>query len=125
MQPEVSEPKNKKEFTAIEQWDMLAFKVIGNELVPKGFKTQKNGKYRGTEYVEVPKKAVTRTQKIGAQLVRGYRDKVLFDLNFKMAAYQGVIKTLNWWNWMAKAEMSSRIKEIQELIDLLNKTNIK
>lgn len=62
--------------TPTQQWDHLAFSVIGNELVPKGFKEKKNGMYRGTEYVEVPKKSVARTQKIAAQLVRGFRDKV-------------------------------------------------
>ena len=83
MQPETIKVNGEKpadiktrEFTPIENWDHLAFQVIYKELVPQGFKKVKNGKYKGSEFVEVPKKGVLRVQRIAAQLVRGYREKV-------------------------------------------------
>lgn len=64
----------KKELTPVQQWDQLAFQVIYNEICPKGFRKVKNGKYRGSEYVEMPRKAVVRVQRVSAQLIRGFRD---------------------------------------------------
>jgi hypothetical protein len=124
MQPEVEQPK-KKELTAIEQWDMLAFKVIGNELVPKGFKTQKNGKYRGTEYAEVPKKAVVRTQKIAAQLVRGYRDKLRKAIDEQISAGQMFSKTCKWWQFVLKRELNATITNLEKIKSELDKVDIK
>lgn len=70
----------KKEIPAIEQWNHLAFQAIYKELAPKGFKKFTNGHWRGAEHADIPflsKKQVVRTQKISAQLIRSYRDKVI------------------------------------------------
>jgi hypothetical protein len=110
MQPEVKEPETKKkEFTSVESWDQLSFQVIYNELVPKGFKEVKNGHYRGTQYVEVPKKAVTRTQKVAASLVRGFREKLKEQLKKEIATNKGLFEakkkeyeTTKFWQFKKK-----------------------
>jgi hypothetical protein len=135
MQPEVKEktatgektvvePKPKKEFSPVEQWDQLAFSVIYNELAPRGFKTQKNGKYKGSEYVEVPKKTVIKTQKIGAQLVRGFRDKTKKEFQERLDAakplmtkYQTEWKECAWFRLKKKRLLRNKGEYYQALVD--------
>lgn len=83
----------KKELTPVQQWDQLAFQVIYNEICPKGFRKVKNGKYRGSEYVEMPKKAVTRVQRISAQLIRGFREQAKLKVNSMLIIAEGKIDT--------------------------------
>lgn len=125
MQPE-KEPS--KQHTPIEQWDQIAFHLIYQELAPTGFKKQKNGKYRGTEYVEVPKKAVIRTQKITAQLVRGFRDNVKKEfermINESELAKHKVVKDLTetgWYKIKAKRHLQDVAVSFEQEINLLKK----
>jgi hypothetical protein len=78
----------KKEYSPSEQWDHLAFSVVINELAPKGFKEVKQGAYRGSVQANIPflhKNAVVKTQKIAAQLVRGFRDRAKKDLGLRLS----------------------------------------
>lgn len=70
----------KKEFSPTEQWDQLAFRVIYNELAPKGFKKLTSGAFKGQQIAVcagpgLPKIKVTSAQRIAAQLVRGFREQ--------------------------------------------------
>lgn len=98
------------------QWDHLAFSVIGNELVPKGFKEIRSGVYRGAVQANIPyldKKTVIKTQKIAAQLVRGFRDKT----KQRIAA---IIKEVD--QWIAEDEVE--LKECG-LLQFKKKRNLK
>lgn len=89
MQPEVKEkieainqvtkPKEVSEMSGPEQWDALAFKLIQQELAPKGYSEIKRGAYKGTVQSNIPflpKKTVQRCQNLAAQCVRSYRERV-------------------------------------------------
>jgi hypothetical protein len=148
MQPEVAEKikainevtaPNKRQPSPIEQWDILAFKAIGNELVPKGFKKQKNGKYRGTEYVETTKKAVIRTQKVAAQLIRGFRDKTRKELEELLTLnkaqrdqYTSDWSKTPWYKFKQKRHNRRRgeyyhgvVDALEDAIETLGRVNIK
>lgn len=93
MQPkeaQVFEKESKKEgrfTTPAEQWDQLAFTLMYQELAPKGFKKFTNGHWRGAEHADIPflsKKTVQKCQKISAQLVRGFREKVREGLQIRL-----------------------------------------
>jgi hypothetical protein len=83
MQPETLEkPIKQKEVADMspsDQWDQLAFKLIQQELAPKGYSEIKRGPYRGTVQSNIPflpKKTVQRCQNLAAQCVRSYRERV-------------------------------------------------
>lgn len=131
--------KIKENNSPAQQWDYLAFQVIYNELAPRGFKKQKNGFYKGAEYVEVPKKTVLKTQKIAAQLIRGFRDKAKVEINklidkenksgeesAKAAIDCPFWKVLTRLRHKKNAMVSlSRISALRDSIDALNNTIIK
>lgn len=73
--------------TPAEQWDQIAFKLIKDELAPKGYSEIKRGPYRGRVQANIPflaKGQVERCQKAAAQLVRVFRDKVKTELEGRL-----------------------------------------
>lgn len=71
--------ENKKEISPADQWDVLAFKLINDELAPKGYSEIKRGPWRGKVRSNIPflpKRSVERCQQIAAQMVRSYRGKL-------------------------------------------------
>lgn len=129
----------KKELTPVEQWDHIAFQVILNELVPNGYKKVKNGKYRGSEYAEVPKNVVIKTQKIAAQLIRVYRDMVKSSLKQRLATVERLrddavsnLHKSNFWQISKKTNHQNEYEHfvnqsglIQIIINELDKIKIK
>lgn len=80
---EVKTQENTKEISAIEQWDAVAFKLIQQELAPKGYSEIKRGLWRGKVRSNIPflpKTSVVNCQKIAAQMVRTFRGKTLKEL---------------------------------------------
>lgn len=91
--------KIKENNTPTAQWDYLAFSVIYNELAPNGFN-------RGTEYVKVNKKLISKTQKVAAQLIRGFREKakqaIQATINLNKSAItmaEDDLKNVSWVNY--------------------------
>lgn len=116
----VVEPKSRKAYTPAEQWDHLAFSVIGNELVSKGFKEKKNGMYRGSKYVEVPKNSVVKSQKIAAQLVRGFRNKtqerlkaIIKDVDQWIIDDDAKLKACRFWEFRKKRDLWDRLVSLR------------
>lgn len=114
MQPETKVKENgAKAHTPTEQWDHLAFQVIFNELAPKGFN-------KGTEYVKVTKKSLANTQKIAAQLIRGFRDKAKKGILDRVKETEGFLFTAQakrnacwFWQFQKKADLSYEIAHLK------------
>lgn len=134
MQPEIKAPKQiieagiKKEITPMQQWDHLAFSVIYQELVPKGFKEIKSGAYRGSVQANIPflsKKTVTKCQNIAAQLIRGFRDKSKAEMNKAAENLKTCLKDCKWYEFSAKRYYKANIEAMQTLVKLLDNVSIK
>lgn len=85
----VTAPKA-REYTAAEQWDVLAYKLIQQTLAPKGYKEIKQGAYRGTVLANAKepgliKPKVMECQRLSAQLVRTFRQKALKGFKDRLA----------------------------------------
>ena len=128
MQPETkqkvkaieSEPK----ISPVEQWDQVAFKLIQDTLAPKGYKQITNGRWRGLRIVNaeqpgIVKSKVTQCQRISAQLVRTYRDKVRIEIEGRIANLdkwikeeQAKLKACRFWQFKRKAELKGDLRSL-------------
>jgi hypothetical protein len=125
---------NKREFTPAEQWDQLAFTLIRQELAPKGYSEIKRGPWRGKVQSNIPflpKSSVERCQKVAAQLVRAYRDKVRIEIEAGMAQlekvqikYQEELNDCHFWQFKRKSDISHNLRSVMgqsgSLIHVLN-----
>lgn len=145
MQPEtIKQNGQKKQPTPIEQWDILAAKVISQELAPKGFKKLTSGSYRGLEIANhstpgITKATVRKCQSIGVGLVRGFREKLrngFTELSKSRRDEQEMIlaelKACSFWQFKKRRQLSMDLDSAKAQedafevgINLLNGTDIK
>lgn len=136
MQPETkpyptTAQKAKKQPTPMEQWDILAAKVISQELAPKGFKKLTSGSYRGIEIANhstpgITKATVRKCQSIGAGLVRGFREKVRKELNELLSVrekqfdtLQGDLNKCHFYQFRKKADLKEEITHFRAMVGVL------
>lgn len=139
---EVKTQENTKEISAIEQWDAVAFKLIQQELAPKGYSEIKRGPWRGKVQSNIPflpKQSVVNCQKIAAQMVRSYRGKVIITLADQIKKIDGFIakdqadlKACGFLQFKKKAELKGNIRSLlgqagalKWMVDQVDKLNIK
>jgi hypothetical protein len=113
-----------RQATAIEQWDHVAFKLVGDILAPKGFKEVKNGSWRGLKIANADqpglvKAKVNQCQKASAQLVRTYRQKAKARLEVIYKEIEQWIKedqrkynACHFWEFRKKTELKYKIKSL-------------
>lgn len=76
------------QISPIEQWDQVAFRLIQQELAPKGYSQIARGPWKGKVKSNIeflPKQTVQNCQKISAQLIRTFRAKALWQLKARLA----------------------------------------
>jgi len=115
--------ENTKEILPIDQWDAVAFRMIRQELAPKGYSEIKRGPWRGKVQSNIPflhKQTVERCQQIAAQMVRSYRQKAIKELELKTISIQeektkweGSLKNLSFWQWKQKDQFKRRIADYE------------
>lgn len=94
-----SKEKQSPEVSPADQWDQVAFKLIKDELAPKGFSEIKRGVWRGKVQSNIPflpKQSVLYCQRTAAQLVRTFRSKVLKGLKERLATCEKEQETSAW-----------------------------
>lgn len=127
MQPETEikeKPKAKEvaDMTGQEQWDQLAFKLMLQELAPKGFSEIKRGPYRGTVQSNIPflpKKTVQRCQNLAAQCVKSYRDRtrrritdMVKELDIWIKEDEQKLKACRFWEFGKRTELKYKIRSL-------------
>lgn len=120
--------KDQRPLTPAEQWDQLAFTLMYQELAPKGFKKFTNGHWRGAEHADIPflsKKTVQKCQKISAQLVRGYRDKVKKDLNSELDEVNKALDASKWYQVFKRIGLNHKGAALTSFLLKLNNTPVK
>lgn len=134
--------KDVAEMTGPEQWDQLAFKLMLQELAPKGFSEIKRGPYRGTVQSNIPflpKKTVQRCQNLAAQCVRSYRERIIKSCDARVKYIQEQVgkvevdfKSAMLWHFKRKAlcrKLSTiyytELDNIKTFVSILNNTGIK
>lgn len=139
---EVKTQENTKEISAIEQWDAVAFKLIQQELAPKGYSEIKRGPWRGKVQSNIPflpKTSVVNCQKIAAQMARSYRGKVIITLADQIkkidefiAKDQADLKACGFLQFKKKAELKGKIRSLlgqagalKWVVDQMEKLGIK
>jgi hypothetical protein len=99
--------ENTKEILPIDQWDAVAFRMIRQELAPKGYSEIKRGPWRGKVQSNIPflhKQTVERCQQIAAQMVRSFRQKAIKDLEAEIKhceklrdEMKAIYQACPWW----------------------------
>lgn len=124
MQPEakIKEPINTAEPAPVEQWDQVAFKLILQELAPKGFSEIKRGPWRGKVQSNIPflpKQSVNNCQKIAAQMVRTFRVKIeramkeqLKNVDDWAEKDRVTLGGCRFWQFKKKAELKGNIRSL-------------
>lgn len=115
---------DKKDLAAVEQWDMVAFKLIQDILAPKGFKEVKNGTWRGLKIANalepgLIKDKVNLCQKTSAQLVRSYRirakgkvNQIISELDTWIKDDQTKLAACQFWEFSKKTELKYKIRSL-------------
>lgn len=141
---EGQKPKVKEvsDMTPSDQWDQLAFKLIQQELVPKGYSEIKRGPYRGTVQSNIPflpKKTVQRCQNLAAQCVRSYRERVrrrisdhVKELDQWVKEDEQRLKACRFWEFRKSADLKYKIRSLygqagsaRTVLTALDQTGIK
>lgn len=85
MQPEEKKPD---QVSPVRQWDLVAYQLINEQLVPNGFKKIHNGKRTVSNIQFLSKKSVDNCKRLTAQLVREYRTRAKKSLQIRLATVE-------------------------------------
>lgn len=123
LEAKTKEPINTAEPSPVEQWDQVAFKLIHQELAPKGYSEIKRGPWRGKVQSNIPflpKQTVLNCQKISAQLIRTFRSKavkeirtITEDIEKWTAEDEQKLAACYFWQLAKKSELKYKIRSLR------------
>lgn len=121
---------NAQEVRPIDQWDAVAFRLIRQELAPKGYSEIKRGPWRGKVQSNIPflpKRSVERCQQIAAQMVRMYRANAVNNLKAQVDAGNKAVHNLEderkrcpFWRFGRRRDLNDEIMHHMAATSALN-----